>query len=62
RHKKDISVSAGEIMTRFGIKPGPGIGKLYHTIELEIVRGNLINRPEAIFNYVKEKSNDGNND
>ena len=62
RHKKDIAVSAGEIMTRFGIKPGPGIGKLYHTIELEIVRGNLINRPEAIFNYVKEKSNDGNND
>ncbi|GAB2022833.1 CCA tRNA nucleotidyltransferase [Pseudolactococcus yaeyamensis] len=53
RARKDIAVSAGQIMTAFGIQPGPQIGQLYHQIELEIVKGQLQNTKLHIFNYVK---------
>ena len=53
RARKDIAVSAGQIMTAFDIQPGPQIGQFYHQIELEIVKGQLANTPQEIFNYVK---------
>ncbi|GAX47415.1 tRNA nucleotidyltransferase [Lactococcus reticulitermitis] len=53
RSRQAIAVSAGQIMTAFGIQPGPQIGQLYHQIELEIVKGQLKNTPQEIFNYVK---------
>ena len=54
RNKKEIAVSAGQIMTEFGIQPGPQIGQLFHQIELEIVKGHLQNTPQHIFDYVKK--------
>ncbi|GFH43161.1 CCA-adding enzyme [Lactococcus hodotermopsidis] len=53
RHKKEIVVKAGQIMTEFAIKPGPEIGKLFHQIELEIVRGQLKNDVADILAYCK---------
>ena len=62
RDKKEIVVSAGEIMKQFSISPGPGIGKLFHEIEMAIVIGKLRNHPDDIFNYVRESSEYGSND
>jgi tRNA nucleotidyltransferase (CCA-adding enzyme) len=62
RHKKDIAVTAGQLMATFAIQPGPEIGQLFQQIELEIVKGNLENTPEMILNYVKESKNYGNHD
>ena len=62
RTRKDIAVSAGQIMTEFGIQPGPQIGQLFHQIELEIVKGQLQNTPQEIFNYVKGYHKHGDND
>ncbi|MDR1606413.1 MAG: CCA tRNA nucleotidyltransferase [Streptococcaceae bacterium] len=66
RHKTEISVSAGELMTRFDLPAGPQIGQLFHQIELAIVKGQLQNTADEIFKYVKkarlESNNNGNND
>ncbi|MGB4793508.1 MAG: CCA tRNA nucleotidyltransferase [Lactococcus chungangensis] len=54
RNKKEIAVSAGQIMTEFCNQPGTHIGQLFHQIELEIVKGHLQNTPQHIFDYVKK--------
>lgn len=61
-NKKDIAVTAGQLMADFGIAPGPTIGLLYHEIELAIVNGQLLNTPEAIQTYVTERLKNGNLD
>ncbi|GFH40768.1 CCA-adding enzyme [Lactococcus insecticola] len=54
RERKEIVMTAGQIMTAFDIKPGPEIGELFHEIELAIVRNQLENSETAILNYVKD--------
>jgi tRNA nucleotidyltransferase (CCA-adding enzyme) len=54
KDKKEIALSAGQIMASFNLKPSPEIGQLFHQIELAIVKGELQNTPDAILNYVKE--------
>lgn len=60
--KKEIAISAGQLMTEFAIAPGPKIGQLYHDIELTIVTGQVLNTPEAIRTYVRERLENGNLD
>ena len=49
-------------MREFRIQPSPQIGQLFHQIELEIVKGQLQNTPQEIFNYVKGYHKHGDND
>ncbi|MGT2948023.1 CCA tRNA nucleotidyltransferase [Streptococcus devriesei] len=53
--KHDILVKGGDLIAELGLKPGPKLGKLLNQIELLIVAGDLENKREAIFDFVRKE-------
>ncbi|MEQ9764354.1 CCA tRNA nucleotidyltransferase [Streptococcus sp. ZJ151] len=53
--KHDIVVNGGILMSELNLKPGPDLGRMLNQVEQAIVKGELFNDKEAIFNFVKNK-------
>ncbi|MGT2833430.1 CCA tRNA nucleotidyltransferase [Streptococcus halotolerans] len=53
--KHDIVVNGGILMSELNLKPGPDLGRMLNQVEQAIVKGELSNDKEAIFNFVKNK-------
>ncbi|MGV3011460.1 CCA tRNA nucleotidyltransferase [Streptococcus thoraltensis] len=53
--KHDIVVNGGILISELNMKPGPDLGEMLSQVELAIVKGELSNNKEAIFDFVKDK-------
>ncbi|MDY4761060.1 CCA tRNA nucleotidyltransferase [Streptococcus thoraltensis] len=53
--KHDIVVNGGILISELNMKPGPDLGEMLSQVELAIVKGELSNDKEAIFDFVKDK-------
>ncbi|SNU87982.1 tRNA nucleotidyltransferase [Streptococcus merionis] len=53
--KQEMAVTGRTLMVELGLKAGPHLGDLLHTIEMAIVDGQLDNNQEAIFEFIAER-------
>lgn len=58
--KHDIVVNGGLLISQLGLKPGPLLGQYLGQVEKAIVNSYLANDKEAIFEYIRELSQDTN--
>jgi tRNA nucleotidyltransferase/poly(A) polymerase len=51
---KNLAISGGDIITMFGIQPGPKIGEIQRELFSHVIDGDLLNERDVLVQYIKD--------